>query len=45
MGKTRGLFMKVRDTKGTFHAEMGTSQFEHLEVCGSLIVEAWLGEF
>ena len=45
MGKTRGLFMKVRDTKGTFHAEMGTSQLEHLEVCGSLIVEAWFGEF
>ena len=24
MGKTRGLFKKIRDTKGTFHAEMGT---------------------
>ena len=24
MGKTRHLFMKIRDTKGTFHAEMGT---------------------
>ena len=24
MGKTRDLFKKVRDTKGTFHAEMGT---------------------
>ena len=24
MGKTSGLFKKVRDTKGTFHAEMGT---------------------
>ena len=23
MGKTRGLFMKIRDTKGTFHAKMG----------------------
>ena len=22
MGKTRGLFKKIRDTKGTFHAEM-----------------------
>ena len=22
MGKTRGLFKKVRDTKGTFHAKM-----------------------
>ena len=24
MGKTRGLFKKVRDTKGIFHAKMGT---------------------
>ena len=24
MGKTRDLFKKVRDTKGTFHAKMGT---------------------
>ena len=23
MGKTRDLFMKIRDTKGTFHAKMG----------------------
>ena len=23
MGKTRDLFEKIRDTKGTFHAEMG----------------------
>ena len=24
MGKTRDLFMKIRDTKGTFHAKMGS---------------------
>ena len=24
MGKTRNLFKKIRDTKGTFHAEMGS---------------------
>ena len=24
MGKTRDLFIKIRDTKGNFHAEMGT---------------------
>jgi len=24
MGKTRDLFKKIRDTKGTFHARMGT---------------------
>jgi len=25
MGKTRDLFKKIRDTKGTFHAKMGIS--------------------
>ena len=24
MGKIRDLFKKIRDTKGTFHAKMGT---------------------
>ena len=24
MGKTRDFFKKIRDTKGTFHAQMGT---------------------
>ena len=24
MGKTRYIFKKIRDTKGTFHAKMGT---------------------
>ena len=26
MGKSRNLFKKIRDTKGTFHAKMGTIQ-------------------
>ena len=26
MGKTRDLFKKIRATKGTFHAKMGTIQ-------------------
>ena len=26
MGKTRDLFKKIRDTKGIFHAKMGTIQ-------------------
>ena len=26
MGKTRDLFKKIRDTKGTFHAMMGTKK-------------------
>ena len=24
MGKTRDVFRKIRDTKGTFHSKMGT---------------------
>ena len=28
MGKTRDLFKKIRDTKGTFHAKMGTIKTE-----------------
>ena len=26
MGKTRSLFKKIRDTKGTFHAKMGSNK-------------------
>ena len=26
MGMTRDLFQKIRDTKGTFHAKMGSIQ-------------------
>ena len=26
MGKTRALFKKIRDTKGTFHAKMGSKK-------------------
>ena len=26
MGKTRDLFKKIRDNKGTFHAKMGTTK-------------------
>ena len=29
MRKTRDLFKKIRDTKGTFHAEMGTIKDRH----------------
>ena len=28
MGKTRDLFKKIRATKGTFHAKMGTIKTE-----------------
>ena len=30
MRKTRDLFKKIRDTKGTFHAKMGTVRTEML---------------
>ena len=29
MGKTRDLFKKIRDTKGTFHAKIGTIKDRH----------------
>ena len=29
MGKTRNLFKKIRDTKGTFHAKMGSIKDKH----------------
>ena len=29
MGKTRDLFKKIGDTKGTFHAKMGTIKNEN----------------
>ena len=29
MGKTRDLSKKIRDTKGTFHAKMGTIKYRN----------------
>ena len=29
MGKTRDLFKKIRDTKGTFHSKMGTLMYRN----------------
>ena len=29
MEKTRGLFKKIRDTKGTFHAKMGSIKYRN----------------
>ena len=29
MGRTRDLFKKIRDTKGTFHAKMGTIKYRN----------------
>ena len=30
MGKTRDLFKKIRDTKGTFHAKMSTIKHRNI---------------
>ena len=29
MGKTKDLFKRIRDTKGTFHAKMGTIKYRN----------------
>ena len=29
MGKTRDLFKKIRDTKGTFNSQMGTKKYRN----------------
>ena len=29
MGKTRDLFKKIRDTKGIFHAKMGSTKYRN----------------
>ena len=29
MGKTRDLFKKIRDTKGTFHSKMGSVKYRN----------------
>ena len=30
MGKTRDLFKKIRDTKGTFHSKMGSIKYRNV---------------
>ena len=36
MGRTRDLFKKIRDTKGTFHAKMGTMKVRNcMDVTGA----------
>ena len=32
MGKTRDLFQKIRDTKGTFHAKMGSLKDRNVNI-------------
>ena len=42
MGKTKDLFMKIRDTKGTFHAKMGSKKDRN---CGPVFHRlVWAGD-
>ena len=46
MGKTRDLFQKIRDTKGTFHAKMGTIKDRNdmnLTEAEDIIKKRWQG--
>ena len=39
MGKTRDLFKKIRDTKGTFHSKMGSIKDRKVLGAGILHIE------
>ena len=42
MGKTRDLFKKIRDTKGTFHANMGTKKDRNgMDLTGAEDIKRW----
>ena len=41
MGKTRDLFKKIRDTKGMFHAKMGTIKDRNDKNLRELIKRRW----
>ena len=41
MGKTRDLFKKIRDTKGTFHAKMGSIKDRKLLTEAEDIKKRW----
>ena len=41
MGKTRDLFKKIRDTKGTFHARMGTIKDRCMDPTDAEDIKKW----
>ena len=42
MGKTRDLFKKIRDTKGTFHAMMGMIKDKnHMDLTEAEDIKRW----
>ena len=46
MGKTRDLFKKIRDTKGTFHAKMGSIKDRNgLDLTEAEDIKKWWQEY
>ena len=46
MGKTRGLFKKIRDTKGTFHAKIGSIKGRNgMELTEAEDIKKWWQEY
>ena len=42
MGKTRDFFKKIRDTKGTFHAKMGTIKDRNgMDITEAKYIQRW----
>ena len=42
MGNTRHLFKKIRDTKGTFHAKMGSiKNRDNLDITEAEDIKSW----
>ena len=42
MGKTRDLFKNIRDTKGTFHAKIGTIKDRNgMDLTGAVDIKRW----
>ena len=42
MGKTRELFKKMRDTKGTFHTKMGTvNDRRGMDLTEAKVIKRW----
>ena len=41
MGKTRDLFKKIRDTKGTFHAKMGSIKDRNMDLTEVEDIKKW----
>ena len=46
MGKTRDRFKKIRDTKGTFHAQMGLiKDRNHMDLTEAKGIKKWWQEY